>query len=31
MQPSDKQLAIYKEWETSNRNILIQAVAGSGN
>lgn len=30
MQPSDKQLAIYKEWETSNRNILIQAVAGSG-
>lgn len=28
--PSDKQAAIYHEWEHTDNNILIQAVAGSG-
>lgn len=30
MIPSNKQAAIYHEWETTDNNILIQAVAGSG-
>ena len=30
MVPSSKQAAIYHEWETTDNNILIQAVAGSG-
>lgn len=30
MEPSLKQAAIYHEWETTDNNILIQAVAGSG-
>lgn len=30
MEPSSKQAAIYHEWETTDNNILIQAVAGSG-
>lgn len=30
MKPSKKQQAIYDLWETTDHNILIQAVAGSG-
>ena len=30
MTPSERQLAVYNEWENGESNILVQSVAGSG-
>lgn len=30
IKPSQKQLEIYKSWDTTDKNLLVQAVAGSG-
>ncbi len=31
MKPSKRQQAVYDTWNNTDKNIVIQAVAGSGN